>query len=185
MATYSIWVLEYACVPTAAAGAIVYGDYDKPPRNLPYAYILLRGPGVVAMVDVGYNAAAYGDEMADRFGVRGWRPPSAVLAEADPRPEDVGHVILTHAHFDHAGNTDAFPNAVFYMQERELSKSVWAQANLILATDAMVKLVGVRVNLRQRVFVDGDDAAGFARVTRHGLRIIELALAEGRASLVA
>ncbi len=98
MATYSIWLLEYAWAPAAPAGAILFGDYDKPPRKLPYAYILLRGPGVVAMVDVGYNAAAYGGEMADRFGVRGWRPPSAVLVEADLRPEDVDHVFLTHAH---------------------------------------------------------------------------------------
>ena len=140
MATYSIWVLEYAWAPAAPVGAIVFGDYDKPPRKLPYAYILLRGPGVVAMVDVGYNAAAYAGEMADRFGVRGWRAPSAVLAEADLRPEDVGHVFLTHAHFDHAGNTDAFPNAIFYLQERELSKWVWARAldakfRWLMATD--------------------------------------------------
>src|ERR1700748_3668189 len=113
MATYSIWVLEYSYVPAAAAGAVVYGDYDKAPRKLPYAYILPQGPGVVAMVDVGYNASAYGGEMAERFGVRGWQPPATVLAEAGVRPEDVGHVLLTHAHFDHAGNTDSFPNATF------------------------------------------------------------------------
>ncbi len=31
-------------------------------------------------------------------------------------------------HFDHIGDTDSFPNAKFYMQERELSKWVWAMA---------------------------------------------------------
>jgi N-acyl homoserine lactone hydrolase len=45
-----------------------------------------------------------------------------VLAEAGVSPADVQHVFLTHAHFDHTGNTDAFPNATFYLQERELSK---------------------------------------------------------------
>ena len=292
MATYSIWVLEYAYVPAAAAGAIVYGDHDRPPRKLPYAYILLKGPGVVAMVDVGYNAAAYGAETANAFGVRGWQPPAAVLAEVGLRPEDVSHVLLTHAHFDHAGNTDAFPKAVFYMQERELSKWVWAraldpkfrwlmaatdpsdimrlvdlaaegrlvsvvgdredvlpgidlraaddthtwgsqfvtirndgrrnsedswvmagdlvysfdnivghdpaspqyvpiglaqcsQANLILATDAMVKIVGGET---RRVIPVHEDALSQVyphRVTQHGLKIIELALADGQASLVA
>ncbi len=36
-------------------------------------------------------------------------------------------MFLTHAHFDHAGNTDAFPRATFYIQERELSQWVWSQ----------------------------------------------------------
>ena len=163
MATYSIWVLEYAYVPAAAAGAIVYGDYDKPPRKLPYAYILIKGPGVVAMVDVGYNAKDYGAEMASRFGVRGWQPPSDVLAEAGIRPHDVGHVLLTHAHFDHAGNTDAFPNATFYIQERELSKWVWARALdpkfrwLMAATDpGDIMRIADLASQGRLVAIDGD-----------------------------
>jgi N-acyl homoserine lactone hydrolase len=80
------------------------------------------------MVDVGYNHRDYGQTLADRFGVHGWQPPETVLAEAGVRPSDIGHVFLTHAHFDHAGNTDAFPNAIFYLQERELSKWIWALA---------------------------------------------------------
>ena len=43
-------------------------------------------------------------------------------------PADVAHVFITHAHFDHMGDTDEFPNATFYIQERELSKWVWAMA---------------------------------------------------------
>jgi N-acyl homoserine lactone hydrolase len=127
MAIHSIWVLEYAWTPAAPAGAIVFGDYDKPPRKLPYACILPRGPGVVAMVDVGYNAAAYGGEMADRFGVRGWRPPSAVLAEADLRPETwVTSSSHTRTSIMQATPTPS-PMRVFYLQKRELSKWVWAR----------------------------------------------------------
>ena len=61
-------------------------------------------------------------------GLRLGNPHPSVLGEAGVRPEDVTHVFLTHLHFDHAGNTDAFPNAIFYVQERELSKAVWAMA---------------------------------------------------------
>ena len=35
---------------------------------------------------------------------------------------------MTHAHFDHMGNIEAFPNATFYIQERELSKWVWTMS---------------------------------------------------------
>lgn len=128
MAKYSIWVLEYAYVSTAPAAGVVYGDFAGPPRKLPYAYILIKGPNMLAMVDVGYNHKDYGAEMAVLFGVAGWRSPASVLAEVGVRPEDVQHIFLTHAHFDHAGNTDAFPNATFYIQARELEKWLWAQA---------------------------------------------------------
>ena len=138
MAMYSIWVLEYAYVPSAPAGGVVYGAHTEPPRKVPYGYVLIKGNGTLAMVDVGYNHQAYGRQMADRFGVHGWQPASAVLAEAGVSPAEVQHVFLTHAHFDHAGNTDSFPNATFYLQERELSKWVWgtiARPEISLAYD--------------------------------------------------
>jgi N-acyl homoserine lactone hydrolase len=59
------------------------------------------------------------------------------------------------------------------------------QANLILATDAMVKLV---VGETRRVNPVHEEALSQVyphRVSRHGRRIIELALADGQASLVA
>jgi len=163
MPTYSIWVLEYAYVPNAPAGGVVYGDFTGPPRKLPYAYILIKGPGVLAMVDVGYNHRDYGAEMAVRFGVAGWQSPATILAEAGVRPQDVGHVFLSHAHFDHAGNTDAFPNAIFYLQERELSKWVWALSLdrkfrwLLKATDPSdIMRIAELARQGRLVSVDGD-----------------------------
>ena len=35
-------------------------------------------------------------------------------------PEEIDTVILTHLHWDHAGNNMLFPNAKFYVQKREL-----------------------------------------------------------------
>jgi N-acyl homoserine lactone hydrolase len=60
-----------------------------------------------------------------------------------------------------------------------------SQVNLILATDAIMKLVGGET---RRVIPVHEDALAQVyphRVTRHGLKIIELVLAEGQASLVA
>lgn len=51
-----------------------------------------------------------------------------VLEELGITPEEVDTVFITHSHFDHLGNTDAFPHATFYIQERELSKWIWAMA---------------------------------------------------------
>jgi len=118
--------MEYAYIPGVPISSVIYGEHNKGLRKLPYCYVLIKGDGVLAMVDVGYNHAAHGKVFGEKFGVEAWQPPEVVLAEAGVRPEDVTHVFLTHGHFDHAGNIAAFPNAKFYIQERELTKWVWA-----------------------------------------------------------
>lgn len=125
---YSIWVLEYGHVLEYPVSGIVFGAHNEGTRKLPYGYVYIRGRGHHIMVDVGFDNAAYGRELANRFGVTSWQPPAAVLNEVGVRPEDIDTVFVTHAHFDHFGNVAAFPNATFYLQERELSKWLWAMA---------------------------------------------------------
>ena len=126
MNAYSIWAMEYAHVPNYPLSGLVYGAHNQGTRRLPYNYILIKGQGIIAMVDVGYNQKEYGKVLAEMYGVRGWHSPRTVLAECGITPADVSKIFLTHAHFDHMGNIEDFPNATFYIQERELSKWVWA-----------------------------------------------------------
>jgi glyoxylase-like metal-dependent hydrolase (beta-lactamase superfamily II) len=163
MTSYSIWVMEYAHVPEYPLSGLVYGAHNQGHRRLPYNYILIKGQGHVAMVDVGYNHKAYGEVLANTFGVRGWHPPRTVLAECSIAPADVSTIFLTHAHFDHMGNIEDFPNATFYIQERELSKWVWTMSLerrfrwLTLAIDPADILRTVELARDHRlVCVDGD-----------------------------
>jgi glyoxylase-like metal-dependent hydrolase (beta-lactamase superfamily II) len=128
MSTYSIWVLEFAHVPNYHLSGLIYGAHNQGHRKLPYCYILIKGQGQVAMIDVGYNHKAYGETLANLYGVRNWQPPRAILGECGIAPEDVQNIFITHAHFDHMGNIEDFPNATFYIQEREISKWVWAMS---------------------------------------------------------
>ncbi|MEJ1969442.1 MAG: N-acyl homoserine lactonase family protein [Rhizomicrobium sp.] len=128
MAKYSVWVLEYARVPDYPMSGLVYGMHNQGHRVLPYCYVVIKGGGHVAMVDVGYNHKAYGKVLAERYGARDWHGPEVVLAQCGLAPADVDTVFITHAHFDHMGNVGDFPNARFYIQERELSKWVWAMS---------------------------------------------------------
>jgi glyoxylase-like metal-dependent hydrolase (beta-lactamase superfamily II) len=118
---YSIWVLEFGHVENPESG-MVYGEHNKGSRRLPYGYVYVRGNGHHALIDVGCDYS----ELARRYNVMNWRPPAVVLAEVGARPEDIDTVFVTHAHYDHFGNTQAFPNATFYMQARELTE--WVRA---------------------------------------------------------
>lgn len=128
MNAYSLWVMEFAAVPNYHESGLIYGMHNTGFRKLPYCYIVIKGQEKLAMVDVGYNHKAHGEVLANTFGVRGWRPPREVLGEIGIRPEDVNDIFITHCHFDHMGNIEDFPNARFYIQERELSKWVWTMS---------------------------------------------------------
>lgn len=47
------------------------------------------------------------------------RPLRELLARAGVRPQKVEALLLTHTHWDHAGNCGLFPNARIYCQERD------------------------------------------------------------------
>ncbi|MEA2780751.1 MAG: N-acyl homoserine lactone hydrolase [Rhodospirillaceae bacterium] len=126
MADYSIWVLEYAAAPRVDMGSVIYGAHDRGSCKMPYAYVVLQSRDHVAMVDIGYNHADFGAALAVRFGAGDWHGPREVLGLCGLRPEDVDTIFITHAHFDHFGNIEAFPNARFYVAEREIEKSIWA-----------------------------------------------------------
>jgi glyoxylase-like metal-dependent hydrolase (beta-lactamase superfamily II) len=122
---YSIWVLEYAHGVSPVSG-VLYAEHNRGTVRMPYAYVVLKNSDRVVMIDVGYNYAKYGRTIADRFGVVDWRPPSIILPEVGVTPDDVTDVIVTHAHFDHFGNSEDFPRAVFFLQEREIGQWLWA-----------------------------------------------------------
>jgi len=50
--------------------------------------------------------------------------PVAVLSRLGVNPDEVTHVILTHLHWDHAGNNQLFSNAKIYVQKSELQFAV-------------------------------------------------------------
>jgi glyoxylase-like metal-dependent hydrolase (beta-lactamase superfamily II) len=128
MADYSIHVLEYCFVPEYHKSGVLYGAHNEGYVKLPYCYVLVRGNDHVALVDVGYNHKDFGQHLGKKFGVENWRSPKQVLAEFDLTPEDVDTVFITHAHFDHFGNVEDFPNAKFYMQREEIEKWIWAMS---------------------------------------------------------
>ena len=72
---------------------------------MPYGYVVIKGQGQTAMIDVGYNHQAYGEVLATSYGVRNWQPPQAVLAECGVTPAEVSehlhHARAFRSHGEH------------------------------------------------------------------------------------
>jgi glyoxylase-like metal-dependent hydrolase (beta-lactamase superfamily II) len=122
MATdYSIWGLAYARsdMPRDFFGGTLVESNQGRVRN-PMVFSALRGgragerPRPI-VVDTGMK----GTWSPSGKGYENVETPATVLAKVGIRAEDVETVVLTHLHFDHAGNLDAFPNAVFHVQRAE------------------------------------------------------------------
>src|SRR5579875_2327275 len=124
MADYSIWSLEYGDIPEYPFSSLLYLLQGEP-RRMPYTYVLLRSDEHLIMIDVGHDTQGSQQETAKRYGAGHCLPPREVLAEIGFRPEDVDYVIVTHAHFDHFGNADAFPNATFLIARAEITEWLW------------------------------------------------------------
>ena len=66
----------------------------------------------VALVDCGFAKS----DWLKRYAFSNWEEPKDVLAKVGFAPEDVEVILITHMHFDHMGNFQAFPNAKLYIQ---------------------------------------------------------------------
>ncbi len=124
MGAFSVWLLEYGRCPTHAMGASVYGAFNRGTIVAPYSYVVCQGHGHTFAVDVGFGGqtSQAQRDIAAAFNVQDLQPPDVVLAEIGLSPAAIDSVLLTHAHFDHMGDVEAFPNATVYIQEREVTE---------------------------------------------------------------
>lgn len=84
---------------------------------------LMRRAGAWVLWDTGIDDAVAGEPGGRVMpnGIRGFvaRPLARQLGDVGIDAADVSTVILSHAHFDHAGNAGLFPKATWHVQRRE------------------------------------------------------------------
>ncbi len=115
---HEIFALRYATMSprTPQMNYLSPDPHETAASDLDYFVWLVRGQGRDVLIDTGFNAVEAGlrnrklmlnpVEALERFGVS---------------VGTIKDVIVTHMHYDHAGNLDLFPNARFHLQDREMS----------------------------------------------------------------
>lgn len=122
MARYSVTVLEIGYGENVPQ-SFYLGDFADPDVICPvhpFSMTLLQGEGKNILIDTGIDMDdPVKQEIIAGAGIGHTHTPREILATVDITPEEIDAVILTHAHFDHAGALDCYPNATFYLQNRE------------------------------------------------------------------
>lgn len=114
--TYRVYAIKYAHHDRMARENFIGGDIHDGPMPMDYFVWAIVGEERSFVVDTGFDA-----RMAHKRGRRITRPVEEGLRRIGLEPETVRDVVITHMHYDHAGNNDLFPNAVFHLQDREMA----------------------------------------------------------------
>jgi glyoxylase-like metal-dependent hydrolase (beta-lactamase superfamily II) len=112
---YDLFAIRYATRDGRRRDHFIGGDPHDGPMPMDYFVWAAVSPSAAFVIDTGFTA-----ETARRRGRTFLRCPVDALRLVGVEPDTVGHVILTHMHYDHVGNFHRFPRARFHLQEPEM-----------------------------------------------------------------
>jgi len=114
---FEIFAIRYAHLGSRHPGEnFMLADPHEFASDLDYFVWVVRRSDCSFVVDTGF-----GKEAAARRKREWLRCPAESLGLIGIDASQVSDVILTHMHYDHAGNLDRFPRARFHLQDREMA----------------------------------------------------------------
>lgn len=115
---YEVFALRYATVERRPEENFIAPDPDPHnwPLSLDYFVWAIRGEDRTIVVDTGFGA-----EAARQRGRSLLQPPKEALGALGIDCAAVADVVITHLHYDHAGNLEDFPQARFHLQDAEIA----------------------------------------------------------------
>ncbi len=164
---YEVYALRYAHMPRRRADNFLGGDPHEGPMPMDFFVWLIRSQSRCILVDTGFNAKTAAARQREML-----RCPIEALAALDVQPGDITDVILTHLHYDHAGNLDKLPNARFHIQDAEVEFATGrcmchGAMRHAYSVDDVVELIR-KVYAERVVFHDGDSQLF------HGIRLLQI-----------
>lgn len=113
---WEVFALRYATIGRRRLEMFINHDLHDGPQAMDYFVWLLRRGDDLILIDTGFNAAMALERKRDFL-----RCPIDSWSQAGIDVASIRDVVITHAHYDHAGNLDLLPRARFHLQEREMA----------------------------------------------------------------
>lgn len=154
---YQIIAIKYATVDRRRQDNFLHPVSGSPDdlMALDFFVWLIVGPDTVVLVDTGFSpASALVRQRAYLVS------PTESLKCLGYGLQDIQDVVVTHLHYDHAGNLDEFPNASIWVQEREVQFATGKcmcdpRLNHFFATDDISRLIK-RLYQGNVLFINGE-----------------------------
>lgn len=114
--TWEAYAMRYATVQRRRIELFIGHDLHDEAAEMDYFVWFLKSGDETILVDTGFSAEAA------RLRKRTFlRCPIASLHSAGIALQDIRETVITHAHYDHAGNTRLLKGSRFHLQEREMN----------------------------------------------------------------
>lgn len=110
---YEVYAIRYADQGdglVSAGSLMLSADNDQMIRGMDYYVYLIEGNGMTIAVDTGYAPV-----LAERVHSRLFFSGPDGLRRLGRDPATISDLIITHAHYDHVGNLEAFTDATFHI----------------------------------------------------------------------
>jgi glyoxylase-like metal-dependent hydrolase (beta-lactamase superfamily II) len=164
---YTIEAVRYATIPNFPLSSLVMGAPKDQRMDIAMVVWLIRGGGHTILFDSGFHRQKW----IDQFHVADFLSPAEVVRQAGVEPAQVTDIIVSHAHWDHMGGIDLFPNATIWIQKAEYeyyTGAAWQSGGRKGGIDSDDVLELVRRNTRGQLrLVDGDGVEVLPGITAY------------------
>jgi len=112
---YRLYAIRYAWRPAKRRDHFMGGDPHEGDMPMDYFVWVAVSPEHTVVIDIGFT-----EEVAKKRKRTYLRCPIDAMRTIGVDPATVPDVVISHLHYDHAGNFPLFPQAQFHIQEPEV-----------------------------------------------------------------
>jgi len=154
---YSIQAIRYATLPGFPVAGLVMGAPKDEKLDIAMVLWLIRGGGRSILFDSGFHRESW----LKSFPMVDFVRPDEAVKLAGVQPGDITDIVVSHAHWDHMGGIDLFPQATVWIQKEEFryyTGEAWQPSGQHGGIDPEDVQQLVKLNTEGRLrLVDGDN----------------------------